>query len=455
MLSRSKQLLAAANLVLSIIIVVFAMGAYKWLHDDPLPALSDHIELLGAVSHSNAKVFVRDVHHAALECECRAADAAGPWSKGRHTLNLTHATEYSDVCIFDHLEASTRYVYRTRFHGSEVLGSLGSYGQFTTFPLPKASTNTTFLFGSCIAPLPWFSALAVFDWIGEHVAPDFALLLGDIVYADVLQSLGHAFRVPFLRAYLRVWSNPAFNRLFRQTPNFMQFDDHDVANDWVGWDSLVDEGVRKWFHLFASRKNPPAHSVAPIRAPPSQNAFHYSFHHSSSLDVFVVDTRGMLNSEPGVWLGDTQRHHLEEWLKTSRAAFKVVASPISWSLTAAGDENFGGFSADRDAVFDFITSNNICGVIILSGDTHWGAEYSLAGGAVREFSASPFQAILFPTGSPVNGEEPPRFLSGWRYHFGVARVLDAEMRVQIFGFYPWQTPWVMHEVVVQSSCPIV
>ena len=452
MLSWRKNLLATAKFSLSIFVVVLAVGAYKWLHDDPLPSLSDHIELLGAVSHNNAKVFVRDVQHDALECECRVSDTPGSWSQGRHTLNLTHDTEYSDVCIFDHLEPATRYVYRTRIRGSEIRDSLANYGQFTTFPLPKASTNTTFLFGSCIAPMPWFSALTVFDWIGENVSPDFALLLGDVVYTDVLQSLGNSFRVPFLRAYLRVWSNPAFNRLFRHTPNFMQFDDHDVANDWVGWDSLVDEGVRKWFHLFASRKNPPAHYVAPIRAPPSKKAFHYSFQHSSSLDIFVVDTRGMLNSDPGVWLGDRQRNDLQQWLQASTAAFKVIASPVSWSLMAAGDETFGGFRADRDAVFDFITSNNICGVIILSGDMHWGAEYSLAGGAVREFSASPFQALLFPTTSIVKEEGPPGFLSGWRFHFGVARVINEEMRVRIYGFYPWQTPWVMHEVVVRSSC---
>ena len=123
----------------------------------------------------------------------------------------------------------------------------------------------------------------------------------------------------------------------------------------------------------------------------------------------------MRGSAPGVWLGAGQRRDLEEWLETSQAAFKIIASPVSWSLVTAGGDDFGGFKADRDAVLEFITSKSICGVIILSGDTHWGAEYSLASGVVREFSASPFQAILFPTTSLVTdgGEEPPRFLSGW------------------------------------------
>ena len=327
------------------------MGCFKWLHDDPLPSQSDHIELLGGVSHNTAKVFVRDVQHPALECECRVAGTTGPWSPGRHTLNLTSETEHSDVCIFDGLEAATSYVYRTRFRGSVAGDSQNGYGQFTTFPPPNGATNTTFLFGSCIAPLPWFSALTVFDWIREHVAPDFALILGDIVYSDILQSLGSAFRVPYLRAYLRVWSNPAFNRLFRQTPNFMQFDDHDMANDWVGWDALIDEGVRKWFHLFVGRKNPPVHRVAPLRAPPSKRAFHYSFRHSSSLDVFVLDTRGMRSSAPGVWLGDRQRRDLQAWLQASRAAFKVIASPVSWSLVAlSAESDFARFKAERDAV---------------------------------------------------------------------------------------------------------
>jgi hypothetical protein len=86
---------------------------------------------------------------------------------------------------------------------------------------------------------------------------------------------------------------------------------------------------------------------------------------------------------------------LQEWLINHKSThkFKIIASPVTWSNDSPDIDNF--YSSDREWLLNFMEGHHICGVVILSGDTHYGAAYKYSD-LLHEISASPFQAIALP-----------------------------------------------------------
>jgi alkaline phosphatase D len=71
-------------------------------------------------------------------------------------------------------------------------------------------------------------------------------------------------------------------------------------------------------------------------------------------------------------LGPVQKKWLLEKLKDSQATFKVIASPVPWSLATKGEarDTWNGFKKERQEIFDFLAENRINGVILISADRH-------------------------------------------------------------------------------------
>ncbi len=71
-------------------------------------------------------------------------------------------------------------------------------------------------------------------------------------------------------------------------------------------------------------------------------------------------------------LGPVQKKWLLDQLKQSTATFKVIASPVPWSLDSKGEarDTWNGFKTERKEIFDFLAANKISGVILLSADRH-------------------------------------------------------------------------------------
>jgi phosphodiesterase/alkaline phosphatase D-like protein len=46
-------------------------------------------------------------------------------------------------------------------------------------------------------------------------------------------------------------------------------------------------------------------------------------------------------------------------------------------------DSWSSFETEREAILRFIADNKINGVLILSGDTHWGAAFRIAKGTVE------------------------------------------------------------------------
>lgn len=102
-------------------------------------------------------------------------------------------------------------------------------------------------------------------------------------------------------------------------------------------------------------------------------------------DFFVLDSRAQRDPwrEPegpdksmldGDALGAAgQRAWLFDGLKNSRARWKFIVSPVIFNPTTKANDGWGAYATERAAILDFVRSNHITSVIVLSGDLHAGA----------------------------------------------------------------------------------
>jgi len=77
-----------------------------------------------------------------------------------------------------------------------------------------------------------------------------------------------------------------------------------------------------------------------------------------------------------------------------------LAHLLTHSLTHSG------YFQEREQIFSFISSNNITGVVLLSGDIHYGAFFQLSHG-LYEISASPIQSFPLPGWGFIRGDDIP------------------------------------------------
>jgi hypothetical protein len=104
-------------------------------------------------------------------------------------------------------------------------------------------------------------------------------------------------------------------------------------------------------------------------------------------------------------LGSTQKQNLFEWLMSKKniAVFKFIMSPVGLTsnfVSSSCSDNWCGFLFERNEILDFIISNQIHGVVFLSGDSHlaYATELYYPGSRIYEFSVSPIDAFDYSLG---------------------------------------------------------
>ena len=147
-------------------------------------------------------------------------------------------------------------------------------------------------------------------------------------------------------------------------------------------------------------------------------------------DFFILDTRSSRGTRQTSlsMLGSKQTAALHSFLLTSTASFKFIASPqpVSKNVPPHGKkkkEAWSGHASERDALLDFIESNNVTGVIFLSGDLHQVGVYELRpDSGVFEITASPFDASgqLF---NHAGGKGDRTLYESWSYNVAYAKVV--------------------------------
>ena len=264
---------------------------------------------------------------------------------------------------------------------SLLTASLISIGGFVT-QVHAADQVDKILFGSCSHQ---DKDIPIFNAINKEQA-DLFVFLGDNVYGDtenmtVLKSKYHKLGI-----------KPGFAQLRANTPMIAMWDDHDYGENDAGKEYPFKEASRKIMLDFWQE---PKDSPRRTRDSGIYTSYMYG-EEAQRVQVIMPDlrwNRPALNSigEFRYWLNsffnnvgpyrpiDESASMLGEaqwqWLKQELlkpAKIKIISSSLQLIPDFTGWESWANFPADRQRLFDFIEKHKIGGVIMISGDTHWG-----------------------------------------------------------------------------------
>lgn len=286
-----------------------------------------------------------------------------------------------------------------------------SEARFRTFPEADGTHDRLdFLLGSCRYPgLLWkvrhadriFGPMA--DMVGdegEASPPRFTLMVGDQIYADLLNRwipVGRADTYEEFRdRYLAAFGSRNIRRLMRQLPTYMILDDHEIEDNW-SQDRIRRDAKYQLFTIAIDAYLSYQWSHGPRTY---GKRLYYSFD-CGNYPFFVLDTRTQRYLEdepdnlsdnhllgrpthPGARPGQLQR--LLDWLKAQQTSrgnvpkFIVTSSVfVPSSMSARADrkpeakeksDSWPGFPKTREAILRCIVDNGVQNVVFLAGDIH-------------------------------------------------------------------------------------
>ncbi|AFZ57827.1 alkaline phosphatase D family protein [Anabaena cylindrica FACHB-243] len=187
-------------------------------------------------------------------------------------------------------------------------------------------------------------------------------------------------------------------RFNAQVSQLVQWDDHEVRNNWYPGQILDDGRYKvKDISLLASRAKQAFLEYTPIRFNPQDpKRIYRSFNYGQSLDVFMLDKRSYrgknspnnqtVASTETAFLGSNQIRWLKNQLKNSKATWKVIASDMPIGLivrdgktdfenAANGDGKALGRELELADLLSFIKNSNIQNIIWLTADVHYAAAH--------------------------------------------------------------------------------
>ncbi len=309
--------------------------------------------------------------------------------------NALQASDASDLTVHHDatgLSPGTRYFYRFIHLGT---GATSPIGTFKTAPRGRMAFRFVYTGDSNAADQP-------FQVLGHAAAeqPDLWLWAGDTAYCDgSAGGLPPATDLAGYRAKHRQNADDLFlQSLLAASPVWVQWDDHEVANDYDGGDLEPEitpqqkaDGYQSFFDYMPIRRQGVADD--PDRT-------YRSFRYGDLAEFFILDCRQYrsrdLSREGGgidprafflptleietiiklsdpsrTMLGKTQLDWLKDGLKQSTATWKFVLSSVPFtSLLVMPYDRWDGYVAERYNILRFIDRNAILGVVILSADIH-------------------------------------------------------------------------------------
>ena len=254
---------------------------------------------------------------------------------------------------------------------------------FTQSYTPVKLTSQKILFGSCSHQ---DKAMPIFNAINQENA-DLFIFLGDNVYGDT-ENMSH-----LANKYTLLGNNPGIKTLRKNTPTIAIWDDHDYGENDAGVEYPQKEASRK---IMLDFWNEPKNSSRYTRKDGIYTSYMYG-DPEQKVHVIMPDlrwNRDKLNTVDNVqylserkpkkmgpyspskdvnasMLGEKQWQWLEKEL-AQPAKIKIIASSLQLLPEFTGWESWANFPHDRNRLLTLIKKHQVNGVIIISGDTHWG-----------------------------------------------------------------------------------
>ena len=410
----------------------------------------------GDVTDSSALVWFRTTGPANVQVEW-AREGSG--TARSPVIATTQDHDFTASVRVEGLVPASSYSYRIlEVSGVEqvVLQEVGK-GQFRTSASSNVPETVTFLWGGDLGGQQQCrlegSEYAIFDRMFE-ARPAFALLLGDLIYADgrcpsppnvpggdFLASTLEGFRAK--HRYQR--EDRALRRFLSVVPVYAMWDDHEVRNNFSGPDEpLMPAGRQALLEYW------------PIGTPPEDpHRLYRKFRRGADLELFLLDTRQYRsrNEEPDgehkTMLGTAQREWLVDGLTRSTATWKVIATSVPLSnrkpgtALLPGNDSWApgpdgtGYQTELRTIVSTILDRRIRNVVWLAADVHYAQinAYDPDGDGVadfHEFISGPLSAASVKPLLPDPALRPSTLYSGGGFsNFGLVTVNGTSLRVAI------------------------
>lgn len=431
-----------------------------------------HGAAVGDVTSTSAQVWIRTPSPVKVELQWRAVNESRT-RPGREPVSppAWHSTvvgtdpgrDATALVEVEDLTPGTEYEYRAHViqAGGTAVPAGGApemvVGRFATAPAEREPAAVTFVWSSDLGgqghcrqgPSPY----SIFERMAEQ-KPAFAVLLGDLIYADDVcpfppNAPGSQFvaeRLDQFRAKHRYQREaPALQRFLSAVPVYVTWDDHEVRNNFSGpYEGLAPAGLRAFLEYW------------PVRTPLGEaRRLYRAVRYGAALELFILDTRQYrsrnsdLDGMGKTMLGEEQREWLLEALSRSTATWKMIASSVPLSIPKGGTvlvpgndswargEDGTGFAQELKLIVDRILARKIRNVVWLAGDVHFAQVNTYdpdedGKADFYEFVAGPLAAGTRGPVAPLPDFQPTTLFSGGGFpNFGVVSLTPGMLRLRI------------------------
>ncbi|MDB5685769.1 MAG: Alkaline phosphatase precursor, partial [Rhizorhabdus sp.] len=318
------------------------------------------------------------------------------------------------------LPAGRDIFYRVAFHDPHDAKRISDWaqGRLRTPGFERRRTRFTFAgdeAGQGFGINPDLGGYRIYEAM-RRKRPDIFIHQGDQIYADGILKpevplhgggIWHNLTTPvkdhvaqtlddFRGAYAYNLLDTNKRRFLAEVPMLIQWDDHEVRNNWYRDKHLATQPDMPELIVNARRA---MFDYNPIRAIPGTAGIYRSFRQGPLLEIFILDARsrrgsnapeGMQPGHPVPMFGAEQIAWLQQALLRSTATWKLLASDIPLSLTvpdlnkdvAKGsiegladgqDGPPGGREIELAGLLSFIRRNRIRNTVWTSADVHYAA----------------------------------------------------------------------------------
>ena len=334
-------------------------------------AVLTHGPVVGGVTDTAAKVFLRTDQTAFVQVRYSTDPTFTSYSTSdRLTTDAT--SDFTRIIPLNNLTSETKYYLDVTVNGVPQLTS--PYPYFATFPPAGSSRNFTFLvLTDFINTKDLTESSQTFASAG-FTNPVFAFIGGDFDHRNpkILADKRMMFKdlydpsTPYMSGFV--------NLILRKMAIAHQWDDHDAGLNGI------DKTYARWdLSQQVFQEYVPSYQL-PSVTPGIWQKFGYA-----QADFFVLDCRSQRDPETdhdgpdksmldGNNLGASgELQWLKDGLLGSTAGWKIIFTSVITNPTTKFPDAWAGYQTEWNSLKDYINSNNIQGIIFISGDLHLGA----------------------------------------------------------------------------------